>query len=334
MLARADSALGAVAAQDPKWAAPLVAAGDARLPAGAARLASGGRHAAAVGERSTRDSSARRRRSPRAERRRRARGAWLAALPAVAARTSRRAASRTTPSTAAEADLSGVDQGEPGAGVGDEHAEPPVSSPSGRTSDGKLTARRRLQGRPVSDRRQQDRVAAVPDVAGPGLASEAKKWCDEGARRFPTDYRFAECRLWLLTLRDQQPPPTADAIWKAYDAYLAANKVDKPEFAKRKGMMLAGSRLIRAGLAGQRASGDRPRPGRREHRPGGRPGLSRGDGARAARREGQGHPLLSGITPRTRNERRSSGRDEAWCFKSLENDHEYRIGRSERSNVS
>ena len=80
------------------------------------------------------------------------------------------------------------------------------------------------------------------------FGTEAKKWCDEGARRFPTDYRFVECRLWLLTARDQNPPPTADAIWKANDAYLAANKVDKPEVAKRKGMMLAGIGLIRANL--------------------------------------------------------------------------------------
>ena len=79
-------------------------------------------------------------------------------------------------------------------------------------------------------------------------ATEARKWCDEGARRFPNDYRFAECRLWLLTARNQTPPPTAAAIWKADDAYLAANKVDKPEVAKRKGMMLAAIALIRAGL--------------------------------------------------------------------------------------
>jgi hypothetical protein len=77
---------------------------------------------------------------------------------------------------------------------------------------------------------------------------EAKKWCNEGANRFPTDFRFAECRLWRLTARDQTPPPKADTIWKAYDDYLAANKVDKPEVAKVKGMLLAGISLIRANL--------------------------------------------------------------------------------------
>ena len=80
------------------------------------------------------------------------------------------------------------------------------------------------------------------------FAAEAKKWCGELGNRFPTDYHSAECKLWLLTARDQAPAPTADAIWKASDAYLAANKVDKPEVAKRKGMMLAAIGLIRAKL--------------------------------------------------------------------------------------
>jgi serine/threonine-protein kinase len=80
------------------------------------------------------------------------------------------------------------------------------------------------------------------------FGSEAKKWCDELARRFPNDPHSAECRLWLLGERDQTPTPTADAIWKANEAYLAADKVTKPEVAKRKGMMLAAIGLIRAKL--------------------------------------------------------------------------------------
>jgi eukaryotic-like serine/threonine-protein kinase len=80
------------------------------------------------------------------------------------------------------------------------------------------------------------------------FAAEAKKWCGELGNRFPGDYHSAECKLWLLTARDQAPAPTADAIWKANDAYLAANKVDKPEIAKRQGMMLAAIGLIRANL--------------------------------------------------------------------------------------
>jgi eukaryotic-like serine/threonine-protein kinase len=81
-----------------------------------------------------------------------------------------------------------------------------------------------------------------------GNAQQAKHWCDEGSRRFPTDYRFVECRLWLLTLEGQNPPPTAAAIWAANDRYLESNKADKPDIAKRKGLMIAAISLIRAGL--------------------------------------------------------------------------------------
>jgi hypothetical protein len=49
-------------------------------------------------------------------------------------------------------------------------------------------------------------------------------------------------------MRDQNPPPTPAQIWKTYDAFLEADKEDKPEFAKRKGMMLAAIALIRADL--------------------------------------------------------------------------------------
>jgi eukaryotic-like serine/threonine-protein kinase len=78
--------------------------------------------------------------------------------------------------------------------------------------------------------------------------TQAKKWCDEGAARFPQDFRFEECRLWLLTLRNQTPKPTADAIWKAYRDYTEANKVDKPEFVQKRGGMIAAIALVQAGL--------------------------------------------------------------------------------------
>jgi hypothetical protein len=77
---------------------------------------------------------------------------------------------------------------------------------------------------------------------------QAKQWCDEGARRFPTDYRFVECRLWLLTLDGQDTAPTAAKIWAANDRFVASDKVDKPEFAKKKGMMISAIALVRAGL--------------------------------------------------------------------------------------
>jgi len=82
-----------------------------------------------------------------------------------------------------------------------------------------------------------------------GNAKQAKNWCAEGAARFPDDFRFAECRLWLLALPDQDPKPTADEIWKTYRDYVQANKQDKPAFVEKRGGMIAGVALFRAGLA-------------------------------------------------------------------------------------
>ena len=78
--------------------------------------------------------------------------------------------------------------------------------------------------------------------------NQAKQWCDEGAARFPADFRFVECRLWLFALPDQNPKPTPDAIWKAYREYLDADKVDKPEYAQKRGGMIAAMGLVQAGL--------------------------------------------------------------------------------------
>jgi hypothetical protein len=37
------------------------------------------------------------------------------------------------------------------------------------------------------------------------LFDEAKKWCDEGGRRFPRNYHFTLCHLWQLIGRDATP---------------------------------------------------------------------------------------------------------------------------------
>jgi hypothetical protein len=105
----------------------------------------------------------------------------------------------------------------------------------GRTSDGKLTADDAYKADPYLTDANKTVWRLFQASMDLDLTTETKKWCDEGARRFPTDYRFFECRLWMFMLRGLQPPPTADQIWKAYDAFIEADKVDKPEFAKRKG---------------------------------------------------------------------------------------------------
>jgi TolB-like protein len=74
----------------------------------------------------------------------------------------------------------------------------------------------------------------------------ADKWCREGARRFPTDYSFAECELWLTI-----------AEWKAVDVpgawAIAAKAVklspaDRQVFETRLGQLIVAGVLARAGL--------------------------------------------------------------------------------------
>ncbi|MFZ5624288.1 MAG: protein kinase domain-containing protein, partial [Gemmatimonadota bacterium] len=38
-----------------------------------------------------------------------------------------------------------------------------------------------------------------------GQFVDAAHWCEEGARRFPTNPRFVECQLWLLTTKAREP---------------------------------------------------------------------------------------------------------------------------------
>ncbi|MEJ2677964.1 MAG: hypothetical protein P8174_02690 [Gemmatimonadota bacterium] len=76
---------------------------------------------------------------------------------------------------------------------------------------------------------------------------QAKRWCDEGWRRFPNQFRFAECNLWLMTAPSVTPDVPAAWRWLArMDSVLAAP--DYPYYS-REGLMLVGGIIGRAGLA-------------------------------------------------------------------------------------
>jgi serine/threonine-protein kinase len=246
VLAQVDSTLGGVAAQDPKWSAPPALQANLNYRLARMALATGGgveavsKRIDAGLERATKAVAA----SPNDADALEARGSlrylrWL--LNLVPEGESDKAVAD------AEADLTASVKANPMQASAMNTLSHLLIS-TGRASEGKLTAGRAYAADPyLSDANRT--VWRLFQVSHDLEATqEAKKWCDEGARRFPADYRFVECRLWLLTRSDQQPPPKADSIWKAYNAFLDANKSNKPEIAKRKGMMLAGVALIRAGL--------------------------------------------------------------------------------------
>ena len=77
--------------------------------------------------------------------------------------------------------------------------------------------------------------------------TQARSWCEEGVRRFPRDYRFAECRLWILTM----PGVTADVpeAWRLVDEAARLAPGSRREYQRHRAMMIAGAVLPRAGLA-------------------------------------------------------------------------------------
>ena len=91
-------------------------------------------------------------------------------------------------------------------------------------------------------------------------ALEAKRWCDEGQRRFPNDYRFAECQLMYFTMKVAQPDLPAG--WAAVDRFVKLSPPGMQPFNRLKGEMRMGIALARAGLADsarrvmERARGD------------------------------------------------------------------------------
>jgi hypothetical protein len=78
-------------------------------------------------------------------------------------------------------------------------------------------------------------------------AAEAKRWCDEGQRRFPKDFRFSECQLWYYSLKGAKP--NVDSAWKALDQYVALSPPPLRELNRLKGQMRMAVALARAGLA-------------------------------------------------------------------------------------
>jgi tetratricopeptide (TPR) repeat protein len=76
--------------------------------------------------------------------------------------------------------------------------------------------------------------------------TQARSWCEEGARRFPNDYRFAECRLWVLTMRGVTP--SAAEAWRLVDEATRLAPASRRDYEHHRTMMVTGAVLARAGL--------------------------------------------------------------------------------------
>jgi serine/threonine-protein kinase len=78
--------------------------------------------------------------------------------------------------------------------------------------------------------------------------TEAEKWCNEGQSRFPLNYHFTECKLWLYALPNGQVKPDMHEVWATYDKYIEMSPAIVQEFDKLKGKMIAALALVQAGM--------------------------------------------------------------------------------------
>jgi TolB-like protein len=83
-----------------------------------------------------------------------------------------------------------------------------------------------------------------------GQFPDADKWCSEGRRRFPRDYRFVECELLLMTSKyvpvDQTLP---DRAWALADSVVALTPDPRDQrYERLYGRVLVAGVLARAGM--------------------------------------------------------------------------------------
>ncbi len=74
---------------------------------------------------------------------------------------------------------------------------------------------------------------------------DAVHWCDEGQRRFPTDFKFVRCQLWLLTSRAKQPDVAL--AWKLADSLPKVALAPERGYYKVEGRLATAAVLARAG---------------------------------------------------------------------------------------
>jgi TolB-like protein/tRNA A-37 threonylcarbamoyl transferase component Bud32 len=75
---------------------------------------------------------------------------------------------------------------------------------------------------------------------------DAARWCDEGARRFPGDFNFTKCKLWMMTTKVRNPDVAL--AWKLADSLGKLAPVGRREYDTREARMIVAMVLARAGL--------------------------------------------------------------------------------------
>jgi len=78
---------------------------------------------------------------------------------------------------------------------------------------------------------------------------DATEYCDEGAKRFPRNFRFRECRLWLMAAPSSQAPAAdPDEAWRLLDRFLDAVPARARDYLRLEGQILVAGVLGKAEL--------------------------------------------------------------------------------------
>jgi serine/threonine-protein kinase len=77
--------------------------------------------------------------------------------------------------------------------------------------------------------------------------ADAKQWCEEGGRRFPKNYRFAECRLGLMTSRAAEPDVAR--AWRLRDSIVDLAPASEKDRLSLSSQMAVAAVLARASLS-------------------------------------------------------------------------------------
>lgn len=75
---------------------------------------------------------------------------------------------------------------------------------------------------------------------------QAQRWCAEGNRRFPGNFRFNECQLWMMTT--PAVDPDVDEAWRLLGVVDSLTPEPVRDFQHHRAMMIVGGVIGRAGL--------------------------------------------------------------------------------------
>jgi eukaryotic-like serine/threonine-protein kinase len=76
---------------------------------------------------------------------------------------------------------------------------------------------------------------------------DAVHWCEVGQLRFPSNYRFVSCQLWLMTTKAKQP--NVPLAWTLADSAWRLAPTSDRDFQRLEAQMMVAAVLARTGLA-------------------------------------------------------------------------------------